>query len=379
MLIEKAGPGLQLVQELRNDQTRGFPRPIGIVPEGDKWIRMGGARDDRPLFRGGKPGRARDGAVAFHSGKMQQHCEPRGAFHQSADRRSAQADDQVAFPVSGYGPISCFRRSFTDHDLRRDEGFAPPAATCPRHAQCPSRAKAGGQLTTECAAALYVERLIDRLMTDPHRLILGPVPDGELDEGDRVPLPEGYKAPTSSVLTCSRTLTGPSSTDRRTASEVGDTVSSAARAIRRQGSRGRSVSCRKATRGCAWKRLVETSPVGVVVFDARSGAPVSLNREARRIVESLRSAGSPAEQLLEVMTFRRADGREIALGELPLAATLSGAETVRAEEIVLSVPDGRSVTTLVNATPIHGEDGAVVSMVVTLQDLAPLHGKRSCQ
>ena len=44
---------------------------------------------------------ARDGAVAFHSGKMQQHCEPRGAFHQSADRRSAQADDQVTFPVVG--------------------------------------------------------------------------------------------------------------------------------------------------------------------------------------------------------------------------------------------------------------------------------------
>ena len=85
---------------------------------------------------------ARDGAVALHSGKMQQHCEPRGAFHQSADRRSAQADDQVTFPVSGYGPISCFRRSFTDHDLvDRDEGFAPPAATCPRHAQCPSRAR----------------------------------------------------------------------------------------------------------------------------------------------------------------------------------------------------------------------------------------------
>ena len=51
---------------------------------------------------------------------------------------------------------------------------------------------------------------------------------------------------------------------------------------------------------------------------------------------------------------------------------LSGAETVRAEEIVLSVPDGSSVTTLVNATPIHAEDGAVASVVVTMQDLAPL-------
>ena len=118
--------------------------------------------------------------------------------------------------------------------------------------------------------------------------------------------------------------------------------------------------------------LVETSPFGVVVLDAQSGNPVSFNREARRIVDSLRIAGSPAERLLEVMTFRRADGREIALNELPLVATLSGAETVRAEEIVLSVPDGRSITTLVNATPIHGGDGAVVSVVVTLQDLAPL-------
>ena len=40
VLIEKAGPGQQMVQDLRNDPTRGFPRPISIVPEGDKWMRM---------------------------------------------------------------------------------------------------------------------------------------------------------------------------------------------------------------------------------------------------------------------------------------------------------------------------------------------------
>ena len=118
--------------------------------------------------------------------------------------------------------------------------------------------------------------------------------------------------------------------------------------------------------------LIETSPVGVVVFDVDTGRPVSLNREARRIVESLCSPGQSAEQLLEVITYRRADGREIALDQLPLAGALSGAETVRAEEIALSVPDGRSVTTLINATPIHAEDGAVASVVVTMQDLAPL-------
>ena len=41
--------------------------------------------------------------------------------------------------------------------------------------------------------------------------------------------------------------------------------------------------------------LVETSPVGVVVFNAKSGCPVSFNREAGRIVETLQTPGRPPE------------------------------------------------------------------------------------
>ena len=118
--------------------------------------------------------------------------------------------------------------------------------------------------------------------------------------------------------------------------------------------------------------LIETSPVGVAVFDVRSGRPVSLNREARRIVQSLSTPVRPAEDLLDVLTCRFADGRQIALAEFPLSLVLSRAETVRAEEVVLAMPDGRSITTLINATPIQAGDGAVVSVVVTMQDLAPL-------
>ena len=47
--------------------------------------------------------------------------------------------------------------------------------------------------------------------------------------------------------------------------------------------------------------LIETSPVGVVVFDARTGNPVSTNREARRIVEPLRTPEQSLEKLLEMM------------------------------------------------------------------------------
>ena len=90
------------------------------------------------------------------------------------------------------------------------------------------------------------------------------------------------------------------------------------------------------------------------------------------MVEQLRTPGHPLEQILEVLSFRRADGREVSLRELPIAEQLGTGETLRAEEVVLSVPDGHSVRTLINATPIHAADGAVESVVVTMQDLAPL-------
>ena len=118
--------------------------------------------------------------------------------------------------------------------------------------------------------------------------------------------------------------------------------------------------------------LVETSPVGVAVFEARTGRPVSLNQEARRIVGDLSVGGRSLEQLLDVVVCRRADGQEVALSEVSLAQMLPSAEAVRAEEMTLEVPDGRRVTALVNVTPIHAEDGTVESIVVTLQDLAPL-------
>ena len=79
--------------------------------------------------------------------------------------------------------------------------------------------------------------------------------------------------------------------------------------------------------------LIDTSPMGVAVFDARTGVPLSFNLEARRIVDGLRMPDMPSEQLLEVLTIRRADGREVSLEELSMAQTLSAGETVRAADL----------------------------------------------
>ena len=126
-------------------------------------------------------------------------------------------------------------------------------------------------------------------------------------------------------------------------------------------------------RACAdLEALIDTSPVGIVVIDAGTGRLVSTNREARRLVAGLLDPGQTVDELLQLVTFRLADGQEIALAEFAPAGLLSDAATVRAEEVVLSTRDGRSITVLINATLIKFEGDAVESLVVTMQDLRPL-------
>ena len=118
--------------------------------------------------------------------------------------------------------------------------------------------------------------------------------------------------------------------------------------------------------------LINTSPVGVVVIDAATGTLSSINREALRIVDDLRDPDQSPEQLLEMVTYWRADGRALTLDESALIDILRSGSTVRAEEIALQVPDGRRVNTIINATPIPAADGSIASLVVTMQDVAPI-------
>ena len=78
------------------------------------------------------------------------------------------------------------------------------------------------------------------------------------------------------------------------------------------------------------------------------------------------------EDLVDVLRCRTADGREVSAAELLDAADADGRETLRTEEMTLSVPGGRSMRVLINATSIPDESGGTGTVVVTLQDLAPL-------
>ena len=119
--------------------------------------------------------------------------------------------------------------------------------------------------------------------------------------------------------------------------------------------------------------LVNISPVGVVVFDARTGDLVSANDETRRLVGKLHAPGRSLTDLLAVMALRRADGSDIPAEELPTMKALTHGETILADEVVIHPPDGReAITALVNARPIREDGGDVVSVVATIQDITPV-------
>ena len=118
--------------------------------------------------------------------------------------------------------------------------------------------------------------------------------------------------------------------------------------------------------------LIETSPVGVVALDARTAAVVSINREAVRMAGPLMESGYSLEELFQIVTVRRADGQEYPLTGMPLFEIFGTEEMVRAEEIVVSTPDGRSINVLMNSTPIRSEEGEIETYLVTAQDMTPL-------
>ncbi len=118
--------------------------------------------------------------------------------------------------------------------------------------------------------------------------------------------------------------------------------------------------------------LVDTSPVGVMVFDAKTLDLVSFNQETRRIVRGLSGLGRSREALFSVMSFRRPDGRKIPHEELPTARAIRDGNSVRAEEIIIDLPGDQTIRTIINATPVFSEEGEVVSVITTMQDMTPL-------
>ena len=118
--------------------------------------------------------------------------------------------------------------------------------------------------------------------------------------------------------------------------------------------------------------LIDSSPVGVMVVDARTQRLMLVNREAQRLSGDSYQIGKPLSECGQDISYRSPDGREWKIADLPLRRALNYGETVRAEEVTMEFPDGHTIPTLVNATPVYSEGGHIVSAIAIIQDLTPV-------
>ena len=118
--------------------------------------------------------------------------------------------------------------------------------------------------------------------------------------------------------------------------------------------------------------LIKFIPEGITIADAPAGTirtisnygQVMLGRSETDLTRE--PVGSHAERW---MAFH-ADGVTPARSdELPLARTLRHGEVVEDEEWVLQASDGRMITTLCNAAPIHDAEGNITGGVVAWRDI----------
>jgi hypothetical protein len=158
------------------DGEAGVAGHLDALVPGDAAGQPGGQRADG--FAYGLLDQVR--VTAF--GQVQKQQVADGPLDQGADRGAADlADDQVAFPVAGHGPVPGLGGTFADHHHVLD--VPGPAVAAAGAAPGPARAQAPGQLPAQLAAALHVQRLVDGLVAHMHHGIareLDPQPTGDL-------------------------------------------------------------------------------------------------------------------------------------------------------------------------------------------------------
>ena len=107
------------------------------------------------------------------AGQVEQHRESGGTFDQCADCGAAKSDDEVALPVSRNRSVLDLGGPLPDQDFGSDKRLTATTAASPWHAQRLPGAQAGRQFAAQCPPPLDVQRLVDSLVRDPHRDVIG--------------------------------------------------------------------------------------------------------------------------------------------------------------------------------------------------------------
>ena len=120
------------------------------------------------------------------------------------------------------------------------------------------------------------------------------------------------------------------------------------------------------------RAIIDSSAAGIVVVEAPDGRVVLANREAERILGHPLVTGDEKERYETAAVYRKPDGSLYELNELPLQRAISQGITSQGIEVIFDFEDGRSIPTVVNAAPVHDEQGDISAAVAVIGDISAL-------
>ncbi|MBI4492823.1 MAG: PAS domain S-box protein [Chloroflexi bacterium] len=115
--------------------------------------------------------------------------------------------------------------------------------------------------------------------------------------------------------------------------------------------------------------VIDSSPEGIIFFEAPSGRVVLGNRAAEHMLGQPLDRAAPMVEHPRMYGLCRLDGSPYPAEELPSSRALRG-EVVLGTELLFCMPSGRRIPILVNAAPIRDTAGRVVGSVAVFQDIS---------
>jgi PAS domain S-box-containing protein len=117
--------------------------------------------------------------------------------------------------------------------------------------------------------------------------------------------------------------------------------------------------------------MMEHIPIGITLASGPQVQIRAVSRHAEHLLQGLinQRAGSTLDERASQGDLLRPDGTPIPPESWPLGRTARG-ETVRDEECVIALPDGRRIAVLCNGAPVRSEHGDILCGVLAWQDIS---------
>ncbi|MCT7951181.1 PAS domain S-box protein [Ancylothrix sp. C2] len=120
-----------------------------------------------------------------------------------------------------------------------------------------------------------------------------------------------------------------------------------------------------------YEALLQQMPAGIMVALAPSGKLVLMNQQVKKIMHGEYPQAEKLEDYpTENLKAFYPDGQPYTIEQLPLVRAITTGEIIIDEEIELQLPDGNQITTLVSASPIRDQQGAIIAGVVSFYDIS---------